>query len=253
MSNTSNTASALKVPLDCQTSHIYIDESGVASHDRFFVVGALKVRRHGKLMRAVRDVRDKAQFTDEFRFNRAKLGNLSAYYGALDLLENADIVFAACVVDREYFNPFKASVPHWKVHVDVTTQLLHGCINKGELVAVTMDMISSPPSVAVEDIVRGRVNKRLKGTSVVTAALQDSRAADGLQLVDLLAGAVSWERRFQAGISGTANSHKAKVVARTKAVLGTDLSDCRGRRFNITTYRKKAAGTLRVVKSGQAG
>jgi uncharacterized protein (DUF885 family) len=64
------------VPPKYPTALIYVDESAVkASAGRFFVVGAVKVRRPGQLMRSVRDVRDRHDFRDEFKFNRISRGS----------------------------------------------------------------------------------------------------------------------------------------------------------------------------------
>jgi tetratricopeptide (TPR) repeat protein len=68
------------VPRGYPTALIYMDESTAkASGGRFFVVGAVKVRKSGQLMRAIRDVRDRHGFYDEFKFSRISRGKFSVF------------------------------------------------------------------------------------------------------------------------------------------------------------------------------
>jgi hypothetical protein len=100
-----------------------------------------------------------------------------------------------------------------------------------------IDIMSTPRDVAFEDVVRGTVNNQLGNTAVVSAACLASHASDGLQMADLVAGAVAFERRLLAGESGSPTSNKAKVVSRLKDAFGvTDFTDRRGTRVNIKSY-----------------
>lgn len=244
----------IPIPLGYPSSVIYVDESGSkSSGGRFFVVAAVKVRKHGEFSRAVQDVRDMTAFGNkEFKFSDITRGALPAYYALADVLEDTDVHVAACVVDRQVHDPFQDDLPLWKVHALVTSQLLVGCINRRELVTVLLDGIATPRGIALEDEVRARVNRRLKNTSVVGAACLSSHACDGLQVADLVASAVAFERRLAAGVSGKPASNKAKVVNRLKAALGgADLQDGRSARVNIATYRapRKKPRTKKVVPS----
>jgi hypothetical protein len=91
--------------------------------------------------------------------------------------------------------------------------------------------------VAFEDVVRGMVNTRLGSTRLTTAACLDSESSDGLQVADLVASAIAFERRRLAGESGAPNSVKARVVNRLKEAFGgVDLTDGRTDRVNIQTW-----------------
>jgi hypothetical protein len=106
-----------------------------------------------------------------------------------------------------------------------------------------MDGISTPPGCSLEDTVRNMTNRRLRATAVVTAAAVDSRTSDLVQVADLAASSILFERRRQAGLSGNPNSHKAKVAARLGAAIGSPgLLDGRVGRANIATYRKPLPG-----------
>lgn len=67
------------------TSTFYLDDSGVvAAAGKLLVIGGIKIRRHGKLMREIRHIRDRAGFQREFKFNEINKGSLSAYYAMID-------------------------------------------------------------------------------------------------------------------------------------------------------------------------
>jgi hypothetical protein len=222
---------------------IYVDESGVATNDRFFVVGAIKVRRHGEFARAVRDVRDRTGFDDEFKFSRISRGKLPAFFELVDLLCTPSVHLAACIVDREAFDPNDRWKPKWRAHAYVTAQLLRGCIKQKELVSVCMDLVSTPRDVAIEDEISRMVNARLGNRPLITSICLDSKASDLLQVADLVAGAVAFEQRSLHGISGEPNSNKAKVVQRLRDVMNVEsLSGPRSPRLNVQTYKPPGEG-----------
>jgi hypothetical protein len=233
---------AVHVPQSYPTSLIYLDESGSkASGSNFFVIGGVKLRQPGLLARTVREVRDRTGFEGEFKFNAITRGALSAYYDLIDQLEQSDAHIVGTVVEGKVHNPFTAERAAWQVHAEVTAQLLVGCINRRELVSVLMDGISTPPGCSLEDTVRAMTNRRLRATAVVTAAALDSKTSDLIQVADLVASSILFERRRSAGISGNANSHKAKVAARLGAAFNCPgLTDGRAGRSNIATYRRQA-------------
>ncbi|HET8930053.1 MAG TPA: DUF3800 domain-containing protein [Acidimicrobiales bacterium] len=215
------------------TSTFYLDDSGVlAAGSRLLVIAGIKIRRHGKLMREIRHIRDKADFRREFKFSEINKGSLSAYYAMIEALADSDAHLIACVAKR----------PHnsgWRFYGSLTSQVVRGNVNRGELVGVLMDTISTPQHVALEDVVRGRVNRELKSTSVVTAVCLDSRCSDGLQVADLIAGAIGFDRRRTAGESGKVTSAKGRVVERLKSAFDVpDLGDRRTGRVNIHTWKE---------------
>lgn len=254
----STSTEAVTVPMRYPTSAIFMDESGSkATASRFFVIAAVKVREPGRLARAIRDVRDRNRFSGEFKFSEITKGTLTSYYDLIDQVQASDAHVAACVVNGDICNPFSGDKPRWLVHAEIAAQLLVGCINRRELVAVLMDGISTPRGCSLEDTVRGMVNKRLRATSVVSAVCLDSRSNDTLQVADLVAGSVAFERRRTAGESGRPNSNKAKVAARLAASFDcAGFPDGRAGRVNVATYRgrKTSRPALSVVqKTVQVG
>lgn len=237
MTQASPSSSEVRVPLGYPCTTIYVDESGGGVHGRFFVVGALKVRKHGDFSRALQAVRDRTGFVQEFHFTEITRAKLPAYFELVDTVASLDVQFHACLVDRELFDPSAVCSSVWQAHAEVTAQLLRGAINRKELVSVLMDTISTPANVAYEDYVRREVNSPFRSTSVVTAALLDSRACVGLQAVDVLAGALMWERRAAADGKRPSNP-KCKVVDRVKQRFNVALADGRTPRTNIRTLQR---------------
>lgn len=230
------------------TSTFYLDDSGVkAAAGTLLVIGGIKIRRHGQLMREIQDIRDQTGFRGEFKFSALNKGSISAYYAMIDALEASDAHMVACVAKRR---------PNagWRMYSNMTSAVLRGNINRNELVGVLMDVVSTPKGVAFDDIVRGHVNRSLGATAVVSAVCLDSRCADGLQIADLIAGAIAFDRRLIAGEAGKRESMKGRVVARLKSAFDvTDLTDCRTDRVNIHTWTARETTKLHVVQGRQAG
>lgn len=241
------------VPTSYPASLIFMDESGSkSSGSRFFVMSALKLRHPGTLLRELQTVRDRNQFSGEFKFSEITKGTMCAYLDAIDALGSADAHVAACVVNRSVADPFDRKQPDWENHALVASKLLAGCINRRELVSVIMDGISTPSGIAIDEKVRSRVNRGFGTMAVVTAVCADSRTNDGLQLADLVAGAIAFDRRQADGLDGrsrpSTTSPKAKVAARLMSAFGRrDFADYRDRRVNIATF-----GAARAPRGGAA-
>lgn len=248
---------AVSVPLRYPTAAIFVDESGSKSTagGQFFVVAAVKVRYPGRLARSIREVRDRTGYGSELKFSGITRGSLTVYYGLIAALEASDATLAACVVQGDVYNPFRPRRAVWRVHAEVTSQLLVGCINRRELVGVHLDAITTPPGCSLEDEVRNMTNRRLRATSVVSSVCLDSKTTDLLQVADLVAGAIFHERRRAATGETSPRSNKDNVALR----LGTTfdrpgLVDGRNARVNIATYL--GWGTtqppLKVVNRGRS-
>jgi hypothetical protein len=159
-------------------------------------------------------------------------------------LEQSDAHIAACVIDRTHGeDPFSTETPDWVVHARIMAKLLAGMINRRELVSALIDEISTPRDCAFDDSVREMVNKRLGATCLVTAACVDSTCNDGVQLADLVAGAVA-HQRGAANLSASPSSHKGKIAARLAAAFGvvSFANDIRNGRVNVATLGQPAAG-----------
>jgi hypothetical protein len=161
---------------------------------------------------------------------------LPAYFDLVDTLAASAAHLHACVVDREVFDPSAGFRSTWEPHAQVAAQLLRGSINRRELVSVLMDSISTPVDVAFEDYVRDRVNTDFKCMSVVSAVALNSKSCDGLQAVDVFAGALAWQRRCEAEGKRPKNE-KSRVVDRVMERFNVDFRDGRTLRTNILTLK----------------
>ena len=234
----------VSVPLRYPTAAIFVDESGSKSTagGQFFVVAAVKVRQPGRLARAIREVRDRTGYGSELKFGGITRGSLIVYYELVKVLEASDASLAACVVQGDVYNPFRQGRAAWKVHAEVTSQLLVGCINRRELVGVHLDGISTPQGCSLEDEVRRMTNRRLRATAVVSSVCLDSKTNDLLQVADLVAGAIFHERRRATTGETAPRSNKGKVAACLATAFDRPgLGDGRDRRLNIATYRGRGA------------
>ena len=180
------------VPFGYPTALFFVDESSVkASAGRFFVVGAIKLRRPGHLMRAIADIRDRYEFRGEFKFSNITRGSFAMCCELIDAIHCSDARISACVVDRATGrDPFQGNTPLWLAHAQVTTAFLAGNVNRRELAAALVDHVSTPKGSAFDDTVRNMVNRRLRSTSLVSVACAVSESTDGVQLVQSLTIAV---------------------------------------------------------------
>lgn len=248
---------AIAIPASYPTSAIFIDESGSKSTaSKCFVMAAIKLREPGLLAREIRDVRDRAGYTSEFKFSRISDGNYAVFCDVVDALAVSDAHIAACVVDGQVHNPFKGAKAAWLVHAEVISQLLVGCMNQRELAGVLLDGISTPPGCSLEDTVRRMTNHRLGGTSIVSAVALDSRTNDLLQAADLVAGSIFHERLRAKGSAAKPGSPRGKIALRLAAAFGRPgLEDGRDSLVNIATYRGRAPRrrpALRVIEGASS-
>ncbi|WP_433784607.1 DUF3800 domain-containing protein [Actinomycetospora sp. CA-101289] len=253
MARTSAALPTSRVQQRASTSTIFIDESGSRSTaSKFFVVAAVKLRKPGLFARRVQELRDQTGFSGELKFSEINRASVPIYREIIAALEESDATLHACVIDGQVHDPFKGDREQWRVYADVVAQLLVGSINRGELVGVLMDTISTPVGCSLEDTVRSRANSRLRSTAVVSAACLDSKSNDVLQVADLLAGSILHHRRIARGGPGSAGSHKGRIATHLGATFGRPtLEDGRDRRVNIDTYRGPAPEKL--LSLGVAG
>jgi hypothetical protein len=238
---------AVIVPPRYPCATFFVDESSNrASSGSFFVVGAIKLRNPGELLREIEDIRDKYGYTDEIKFSAITRGKITTFAKVIDTIEASDAHIAACVVDRSKSgNPFKCGDPEWEVHARITAKLLVGVLNSRELGSAVLDKRTTPVGTAFDDTVRRMVNQRLKSTALVSAVCADSKSTDGLQLADLVAGAVAHQRRADSA----PNSNKGKVAARLAAAFGVEsfASDVRTERVNVQSHGTRRAAPANPV------
>jgi len=220
------------------TALAFLDESGSISQDRFFAVGLLKLVEPADLLRAVQKLRDRNHWYQEIHFVDLTKGTLPFYKSVVDTIAaHADAQYSCFIADRQNADPVARFGTPWKAYEKLAEQLLIGNIKRRELVTVVADNYSTPDDVKFEKDVRVAVNNRLNRLAVTSVCRMDSRAADPLQLVDLLTSAVTFEFRQSAGIAGM-KSPKAQLAAHLRSVygVGSFLQGHRGPNINVQIH-----------------
>ena len=230
-----------RAPADTPVSDIFIDESGSkSSRSKFFVLGLVKVRDSGQLMRALRGVRERHHFQGEFKFSAVTRDTKQVYFEAIEELAQADVRIGAYVFDKGIADPFHGRET-WEAQRECVSKLVRGNTNRGELLSVHLDVITTPSGVSLADQVKTQVNQVLKCMTVVSCLDLDSRSTDGLQMADLVAGSVSYVRRSWSGESPDrpgGRSDKAEVANRLRRCFDLDSFDdtkVKSGRVNIRT------------------
>lgn len=233
--NTPTVSLAAETP----TAMMFLDETGAIAQDRFFAVGCLKLPEPSLLLRALQTLRDRHHWYNEIHWVQLTGNALSFYKQVVDVVAATHTASFACfVADRTVADPLTRFRTPWKAYEKLATQLILGNISPGEIVAVLADNYSTPHDVNFETEVKLEVNRRLGRLGVVGVCRLDSRAADCLQIVDLLTAAVAFEFRQNAGLASE-NSPKAELAEYIRQAFGvrTFLGGFRDVRLNVALYR----------------
>jgi hypothetical protein len=226
------------------TAVAFLDESGSISQDRFFAVGCLKLVEPSDLLRAVQKLRDTEHWYQEIHFVAMTRDSLTFYKKVVDVIAASDAEYSCFVADRHAADPVARFGTSWKAYEKLAEQLLIGSIDgpSRELITVLADNYSTPDDVQFEKDVRTAVNRRLRRLAISSVCRLDSRAADPLQLVDLLTSAVTFEFRQSAGLAGL-KSPKARLADYVRSVYGVQsfLGSHRGPGMNVQIYRHGSA------------
>lgn len=227
------------LPRTVQHASFWIDESGSrASAGKGFVLAGIKTRHPDALQRALHEVRERfGHCKDEFKFTSIREANLHRYRAWIDVLRASDARVIATVVDRSA-NPFPGT-EEWATHAMLAARLIQAGLNKNEVACAFLDLVTTPPAVSIGPLVKRHVNGALRGQFLTTAVSLNSKTNDVLQLADLIAGAIRYER-FEVG---RARDDSPKLLAAREVALAlgvVDLADQRGRRVTIATNQIKS-------------
>ena len=227
-----NNANKFSLPGRVQISSIYLDESGSRnSSGGFFVVGFVKVRNTPALDRQIRHLRQKHDYHGEIHFSEITAGKTGFYFDLVEELAAADVRVGASVYDSHL--SFGDGKETWEQQSDMAALLVKGNINRGELVNVFLDLVQTPKGFTAAERVKKIVNKDLGARAVLEAYDLDSRATDLIQLADVVAGSIAYERKNP---NAGGRSAKAKVAARLRRALELDsFNDVRQGKVNILT------------------
>lgn len=201
------------------TSVAFFDETGAIASDRFFVVGLLRVDDHVALLQKVKDLRRRWKYWEEFKWSGITASNRDTYADLISTLLASSAMFSCFVADRHVADPVARFGNTFAAYEKLATQLLIGSIRPWEIVSVLADNYSAPNSRSFERTVKDECNGRLDRLAVASVVQVDSGATEGLQLVDVLTGAVGFTFRAMAGIASM-KSHKGGVSKQLLASCG---------------------------------
>jgi hypothetical protein len=233
-----------RIPADHPTAVAFLDETGAIAQDRFFAVGCLILPNPAEVFRKVQALRDKEHWYTEIKWADATQGTAPLYTELMKIVAESDGRFSCFVADRKTADPvrrFKSDA--WLAYRKLGTQLLIGSSRPGEMLSVLADNYSTPSHVKFEEDLIEEVNHRLRELAVVSVCRLDSRSCDGLQLVDVLTGAVAFEFRQKAKLAGQSGA-KANLAAELRSLYGATswLSGFRNKKVNVAVYRNPASG-----------
>jgi hypothetical protein len=144
------------------------------------------------------------------------------------------------VCDRNSADPVKRFGGPEAAYEALAVQLLHGSIRRLEIVSVLADNYSTRPGITMEENIRRRVNQRLRRLAVTSVVRVDSRAADPLQLTDLLVSAVTFQFRESAKLAAS-NNAKAELAQYVRKAfgVGTFLNGHQNSQVNVQLYHDR--------------
>jgi hypothetical protein len=230
------------LPVDHPTAVAFLDETGSISQDRFFSVGCLILPEPSLVLRRIQKIRDIHHWYTEMKWVELTQTSYPLYRAVLEEVSRSDARYACFVADRQSADPVSRFGDPWLAYEKLAAQLLIGAARPGEIITVLADNYSTPDNVVFELDVRREVNQRLGKLVLASVCRLDSRSSDGLQLVDLLTGAVTFEYRQAAGLAGT-KTVKAKLAEDLRTLYGvkTVVGGARNARLNVATYRHRSA------------
>lgn len=229
------------IPKRVPISSIFIDESGSKnSRGGFFVVGFVKSRDTSALTRSVSDLRQKHRYFDEIKFGSIRTSTLPFYFDLVKTLAISDVRVGGSVYSSR--TAFADTLPTWKAQAIMSRRLVVANLNRGELVNVFLDLVQTPRGESVADTVCRGANRKLGCRAVVAVYDMDSKAHDAIQLADIVAGAIHYERRMWEGDTreapGGTTSPKARVAARFRRAFELDsFADVQKGKVSILTMK----------------
>ena len=228
------------------TLQVYIDESGIANPTRFVTIGGLIFRHdHGLFNNQLQVLRNQLDLRSELHFVNVNRVNAYQYREVVKVLAGTDARFVCGVADKEVWDPFSPARPAWKTHAQMTIDLLQAIAGTGHpTMSVVVDHITTPTDVNYEGYIATAVNRNLGYLAVAGINRMDSRACSGLQVADILTGAVAHQHRQSYDPTAKAGSPKGQVAAYTSQTFNLrTLVGAKSRRFK--TFEMQASGRKR--------
>lgn len=232
------TTTKIELRRDHRTAAAFLDETGSISQDRFFAVGCLVVPEPSDVLRKLQKLRDKRHWYDEIKWVDLTMTSLPLYRELIDAVASSEARFSCFVADRAAADPVERFGNEWKAYEKLATQLMIGSTRPYELLSVMADNYSTPDHISFEKDLRAEINRRLGSLHAVTVCRLDSKACDGLQVVDVLTGAVAFEHRQAAGLAGSRSAKaRASEYFRQALEVPSTLEGVKTTRLNVALYK----------------
>lgn len=188
------------LPTNHPTATIYLDETGWARTAPFFGVGALLLRQPEKVLADFRDLRAETKCQQFLRWSDLhSYGDktLDLVRRALTMLaKNENVTFTAFLADYERLGGPKGYGGREAAYNLVATRTLLSAVEEpNHLACVLADQFEAPRGRRIESEIIARVNATKKRLALVSMQRLRSNASEGLQLVDLMLGAVAYQVR----------------------------------------------------------
>lgn len=162
-------------------------------------MGALKLSNPSAIERRLRAYRREGKFDGRLRW--ASLGaasgaELAVARRALELIcTDVQCDFACALLDRMTTDIPAVYSDEWQAYNRLAARAIGDVLDGEEVSAVVADRFDAPASHEIENPVRRIVNDRKRRLAVVGMQRVPSVGAEGLQLADLLLGAVTYQVR----------------------------------------------------------
>lgn len=197
--------------------------------------------------------RQRSGWRKEAHFVDLATKNAHIYGEAVRILAASDVRFTCLVAECDDAQPGrKPGTVAWKVHAQLAIALLGRVISGDEIVSVTLDDISLPAGVNYESYVRQAVNRQKDRLAVATVSRMDSRACWGIQMTDVLTGAVAHQHRQQFDPRAKAGSAKGSFAAFVAEQFNLpSLIDAESRRVHVVRHggsRRRRAVPARTIR-----
>lgn len=230
------------LPDDVPVSSLFLDESGTMNpNGGLFVVGFLKCRDTASIDREIRQLRQQFKFFDEIKFGRITQATERFYIELVEYLATCDVRIGGSVYELSPVDSAKRR--SWETQAVMARRLVVANVNQGELVNVFLDLVQTPKGRVLADEVRERANEQLGTRRVLGCYDLNSESTNLLQVADVIAGAIAYDRRKWVGevpdAPASESTPKGRVAGRLRRAFGLDsFGDVRRGRVNILTMNR---------------
>lgn len=221
-----------------RVASIFIDESGAKNTaGGLFAVGFIKTYQPSLLWRSVRDIRQRHREYGDIKLASINGKNIRFCFDLVEELANCPHIARVGGSVYDARDGFDAGVETWEEQARMARRLIVGNTSRDEEIICFLDLVQMLRGTTVAERVKGQANARLEGAPLIEAYDVELTSHDLVQLADLVAGAINYERtRSEEQRSETNRNPKYRVTSRLRRALELDsFGDVREGEVNILT------------------